>query len=53
MRTARINPFTLDELLGVVDVQSARTGRYADVTLVLGLTGLRLGSFVGCTSGTL
>ncbi|MDO5699719.1 MAG: site-specific integrase [Dermatophilus congolensis] len=48
-----MNPFTLPELLAVVDSQRNRprqhqgTKRYADVTLVLGLTGVRLGELRG------
>ncbi len=38
---------SLNELLAVVERQRALAGRYADVTLVLGLTGVRLGEFRG------
>ena len=42
-----INPFPLAELLGVVEAQRKLAGRYGDVTLVLGLTGVRLGALRG------
>lgn len=48
-----VNPFTLSELLAVVEAQRSRprqhesTKVYADVTLVLGLTGLRFGELRG------
>lgn len=48
-----VNPFTLAELLCVVESQRTRprqhesTKPYADVTLVLGLTGVRLGELRG------
>ncbi len=40
-------PFPLELLLQVVETQRAVAGRYADVTLVLALTGLRLGELRG------
>lgn len=40
-------PFTVPELLGVVDDQGQFAGRYAEITLVLGLTGLRMGELRG------
>lgn len=49
----QVDPFTLTELLGVVESQRARprqhesTKVYADVTLVLGLTGVRFGELRG------
>lgn len=48
-----VNPFTIAELLEVVEAQRNRTRqhettkRYADMTLVLGLTGVRLGELRG------
>ena len=52
-----VNPFTLSELLQVVERQRNRsrqhqsTKRYADVTLVLGLTGIRFGELRGLRVG--
>ncbi|MEO7000063.1 MAG: tyrosine-type recombinase/integrase [Terracoccus sp.] len=46
-KIVEIEPFTIDELLAVVERQRGLAGRYADVTLVLGLTGVRLGEFRG------
>ena len=54
-----VNPFTLDELVHVAETQRNRprqhasTRRYADVTLVLGLTGLRFGELRGLRVGDL
>jgi len=44
---AEVNPFTLPELLSVVQEQTSHDVRYAQVTLVLGLTGLRMGELRG------
>jgi len=52
-RGVSVNPFTLAELLEIVAAQRNRprqhetTKRYAEVTLVLGLTGVRLGELRG------
>lgn len=46
-KVVSIDPFTVDLLLAVVDSQRKTAGRYADVTLVLGLTGLRMGELRG------
>lgn len=40
-------PFTLDLLLAVVEQQREYAGAYADITLVLGLTAVRLGELRG------
>lgn len=45
--TGEVNPFTLPELLAVVEAQRAHSVRYAEITLVLGLTGLRMGELRG------
>lgn len=42
-----VDPFALDVLLDVVSTQREFAGRYADITLVLGLTGLRFGELRG------
>jgi integrase len=42
-----VNPFPLEVLLQVVEVQRGVAGRYADITLALALTGLRLGKLPG------
>lgn len=42
-----VNPFTLPELLIVVEDQRSCDVRYAEVSLVLGLTGLRMGELRG------
>jgi integrase len=42
-----VDPFPLDVLLHVVETQRGYGGRYADITLVLALTGLRLGELRG------
>ena len=46
-KVVEIHPFPLDVLLEVVETQRTHGGRYADVTLVLALTGLRLGELRG------
>ncbi len=46
-KVVEIHPFPLEVLLEVVETQRAHGGRYADVTLVLALTGLRLGELRG------
>lgn len=49
-RTGKIvefEPFTLDGLLTLVETQRTFGGRYADITLVLGLTGIRFGELRG------
>lgn len=46
-KKVEVNPFTLPELLEVVQDQRVHDGRYADITLVLGLTGLRMGELRG------
>lgn len=38
-----VSPFTLPELLSVVEDQRSCDARYAEISLVLGLTGLRMG----------
>jgi integrase len=42
-----VHPFPLEVLLEVVGTQRTHGGRYADITLVLALTGLRLGELRG------
>lgn len=42
-----VHPFPPDVLLGVVEAQREHGGRYAELTLVLGLTGVRLGELRG------
>ncbi len=42
-----VHPFTLDELLALVDGHRERAGELADVTLVLAMTGLRFGELRG------
>ncbi len=44
---AEVRSFTLDELLALVDEHRERAGELADVTLILGLTGLRFGQLRG------
>ena len=44
---AEVRPFTLDELLALVDEHRELAGDLADVTLILGLTGLRFGELRG------
>jgi integrase len=49
-RTGKIvefDPFALDVLLEVVSIQRELAGRYIDIRLVLGLTGLRFGELRG------
>lgn len=46
-KVVEFEPFTLPMLLDVVEQQRETAGRYADVTLVLGLTGLRMGELRG------
>src|SRR5690348_14302709 len=46
-RVVEIDPFTLELLLDVVEVQRGLAGRHGDLTLVLGLTGLRFGELRG------
>lgn len=46
-RVVEFEPFTLALLLDVVEVQRATAGRYAEVTLILGLTGVRMGELRG------
>ncbi len=42
-----VDPFPLEVLLGVVETQRAFAGRQAEVSLVLGLTGVRFGELRG------
>lgn len=46
-KVVEVDPFALDVLLDVVSTQRELAGRYADITLVLGLTGLRFGELRG------
>lgn len=46
-KIVEVDPFALDVLLDVVSTQREFAGRYADITLVLGLTGLRFGELRG------
>lgn len=46
-KVAEIDPFSVADLLEVVAQQREFAGRYADVTLVLALTGVRLGELRG------
>lgn len=46
-KIVEVDPFALDVLLDVVTTQRELAGRYADITLVLGLTGLRFGELRG------
>ncbi len=46
-KVVEIRPFPIEELVAVVEAQRAHSERYADVTLVLALTGLRLGELRG------
>lgn len=50
-KVSEVAPFTLPELLDVVEDQRRHAGRYADLTLVLGLTGLRMGELRGLRAG--
>lgn len=51
-KVVEVHPFALDVLLDVVSTQREVAGRYADITLVLGLTGLRFGELRVCGCGT-
>jgi integrase len=46
-KVVEVHPFPLDVLLDVVESQRRIAGRYADITLVLGLTGVRFGELRG------
>jgi integrase len=46
-KVVEVDPFALDVLLNVVETQRGFAGRYADITLVLGLTGVRFGELRG------
>jgi len=46
-KIVEFEPFTLDLLLSVVEQQREVAGSYADLTLVLGLTGIRFGELRG------
>lgn len=46
-KVVEIEPFTLDQLLEVVEAQRKHTRRYAEITLVLALTGVRFGELRG------
>ena len=46
-RRGEFRPFMMDELLAVVEEQRQHAGAQADVTLFLGLTGLRFGELRG------
>ncbi|EWT06051.1 hypothetical protein N864_00680 [Intrasporangium chromatireducens Q5-1] len=46
-KVVEVAPFTIALLLQVVDSQRVHTKRYADITLVLALTGLRFGELRG------
>ncbi len=46
-KVVEFEPFQLDLLLEVVESQRATAGKYADLTLVLALTGVRLGELRG------
>lgn len=46
-KIVEVDPFALDVLLDVVTTQRELAGRYADITLVLGLTGVRFGELRG------
>lgn len=46
-KTVEVRPFTLELLLAVAETQRDFAGRYADVTLFLGLTGVRFGELRG------
>jgi integrase len=46
-KVVQIHPYTLDLLLSVVEVQRQFADRYADITLILGLTGFRMGELRG------
>jgi integrase len=46
-KVVEVHPFSLDVLLSVVEVQRGLAGKYADITLVLALTGVRFGELRG------
>jgi integrase len=46
-KVVEVDPFTLDQLLEVVETQREHAKRYAEITLVLALTGVRLGELRG------
>jgi integrase len=46
-KVVEVDPFALEVLLTVVETQRVFAGRYADLTLVLGLTGVRMGELRG------
>jgi integrase len=46
-KVVEVHPFPLELLLGVVETQRGIGGRYADITLVLALSGLRFGELRG------
>ncbi|GAB3055153.1 site-specific integrase [Intrasporangium mesophilum] len=46
-KVVEVDPFPIDVLLAVVEKQRGTAGRYADLTLVLGLTGVRFGELRG------
>lgn len=46
-KVVEFEPFTIDLLLSVVERQRELAGQYADITLVLGLTGVRFGELRG------
>lgn len=46
-KVVEFEPFTLPLLLDVVEAPRATAGKYADLTLVLGLTGVRMGELRG------
>jgi integrase len=46
-KVVEVHPLPLELLLGVVETQRALGGRYAEITLVLALTGLRFGELRG------
>lgn len=46
-KVVEVDPFPLDVLLGVVEQQRTTAGRYAELTLVLALTGVRFGELRG------
>ena len=46
-KVVEVDPFPLDVLIGVVEKQRETAGRYAEITLVLALTGIRFGELRG------
>ncbi|MDV3221870.1 tyrosine-type recombinase/integrase [Intrasporangium sp.] len=46
-KVVEVDPFTLDQLLEVVEAQRKQAKRYAEITLVLALTGVRFGELRG------